>query len=349
MIPASRAGERGSISILFAVVLAFLLVGFLALVIDVGHFYVVRAELQNAADSSALAGARDLDGTTGKFGVALQSAQAYSIAHQANGTPVEVPAADVSLGRWDIAGRAFVVTQTPAPQVNAVRVVTRRSAATGNPVATFFASTFGVTQQDITATSIALGGSPKSACGFPLAVPDCSLYDSAGNLRCDSTLTFGDGTTDSAAFTLMSMANPNTTDIDCAMACVLGYTPLPKSCPCNSRCMETSIENGPIKISNGNNFSTNMVNYINAVVAGEPGGTLLVQVPVVKTSLTSNCARFVLSGDQVIVGYAQMRLTGATQGPPKSLAAKVDCGHAGLGTLAQGFFGYKSSNVFTVQ
>lgn len=60
-----RRNERGSIIIMTAIfmLLIFLMVG---LCIDVSRIYLVRAELQNAADAAALTGARELNtGTTG--------------------------------------------------------------------------------------------------------------------------------------------------------------------------------------------------------------------------------------------------------------------------------------------
>jgi Flp pilus assembly protein TadG len=51
--------ESGSVAVITAVCLVFL-IGFVALVVDVGHLYSVRNELQNAADAAALAGARAL-------------------------------------------------------------------------------------------------------------------------------------------------------------------------------------------------------------------------------------------------------------------------------------------------
>lgn len=58
-----RRNERGSIIIMTAVfmLLLFLMVG---LCIDVSRIYLVRAELQNAADAAALTGARELNGGT---------------------------------------------------------------------------------------------------------------------------------------------------------------------------------------------------------------------------------------------------------------------------------------------
>ena len=49
----------GQILVLVALAL-FVLVGFVALAVDVGHIYRERRHMQNAADAGALAGAREL-------------------------------------------------------------------------------------------------------------------------------------------------------------------------------------------------------------------------------------------------------------------------------------------------
>jgi Flp pilus assembly protein TadG len=64
-IPGNRRGERGSIIVMVAICMAaFMLM--LGLCIDVSRIYMMRAELQNAADAAALSAARELNsGTTG--------------------------------------------------------------------------------------------------------------------------------------------------------------------------------------------------------------------------------------------------------------------------------------------
>ncbi len=51
--------QSGSVGLIFAMSLIVIL-GLAALVIDLGHAYVVKRELQNAAEAGALAGARAL-------------------------------------------------------------------------------------------------------------------------------------------------------------------------------------------------------------------------------------------------------------------------------------------------
>src|SRR5512132_915577 len=70
-----RNGERGSVIIMTAIsmVFLFLLVG---LCVDVSRIYMVRAELQNAADAAALTAARELNGGTGGIDDAITRANA---------------------------------------------------------------------------------------------------------------------------------------------------------------------------------------------------------------------------------------------------------------------------------
>lgn len=59
-VPARGQRQRGAVAIMLGLSI-FVLFGFMALVIDLGRTYVVRTELQNAADAAALAGAKDLN------------------------------------------------------------------------------------------------------------------------------------------------------------------------------------------------------------------------------------------------------------------------------------------------
>lgn len=67
--------QRGAVAIIVAICLA-LLVGMLGLVLDLGHLYVAKTELQNAADAAALSGAERLDGTKCRVNSALSGCDA---------------------------------------------------------------------------------------------------------------------------------------------------------------------------------------------------------------------------------------------------------------------------------
>jgi len=54
--------QGGAVAVMVGISIV-LLVGFLAMVIDLGHLYLARTGLQNAADAAALSGAKELNGT----------------------------------------------------------------------------------------------------------------------------------------------------------------------------------------------------------------------------------------------------------------------------------------------
>lgn len=69
----NRKSERGSVLTLTSIgMLAMLLATGLA--VDISHFYTVKAELQNAADAAALAGASQLNSTSGGIKLAVVEA-----------------------------------------------------------------------------------------------------------------------------------------------------------------------------------------------------------------------------------------------------------------------------------
>ena len=75
--------QSGVVMILFAVSMV-VLIGFMALVIDLGRTYVVRTELQNAADAAALAGAKELKQTATGVANAVDFANAMAAQHTFN-------------------------------------------------------------------------------------------------------------------------------------------------------------------------------------------------------------------------------------------------------------------------
>jgi hypothetical protein len=142
--------------------LAIALVGAAALVLDIGHLYVVRNELQNAADAGGLAAARFLcheDGTVNEG--ANQIAHDAAVANRSDKSPVEVHwiggnEGDVERGHWSFATKTFTPNPSTEPTVlsgmsdedldndpnfiNAIRVRTRRE---DTPAASFVARAFG--------------------------------------------------------------------------------------------------------------------------------------------------------------------------------------------------------------
>jgi Flp pilus assembly protein TadG len=169
--------EGGAIAVIAAITLP-IFIGFAALAIDLSHMYVVRNELQNAADSGALAGARVLydDNGTSVNETANQTAFDAAVANRGQNMPVEVNwqggnEGDVQRGHWSFATRTFTPNASLVPVelagvpteqldanvdfINAVRVKTRREA---NPVTLFFARIFGKETAKLTAEAVAYRG-----------------------------------------------------------------------------------------------------------------------------------------------------------------------------------------------
>lgn len=170
--------QRGVVLVLVAILLV-VFIGVAAIALDVGHLYLVRNELQNAADSGALAGARELYLDTN---AATPNAGANQIANSAatqnfsEKVAVEVidplsNLGDVQRGHWSFTSRTFTANDSLSSYdftgksdaeldadtnfVNAVKVKVRRQ---NTPAASFFAQIFGYTDFAVTAEAVAYRG-----------------------------------------------------------------------------------------------------------------------------------------------------------------------------------------------
>ena len=147
-----RRDERGSVGTITAIFLT-VLIGFAGLVIDMGHLFVVRSNLQNVADSASLAAASSLG-----YGPDEARNQAQLIAHKhaVDGTLVTLALADIELGTWDKETKTFTVLD-PAQEQNAdsVRVTAQRTLTRDNPVPLFFMPILGRDTSDVGAISVA--------------------------------------------------------------------------------------------------------------------------------------------------------------------------------------------------
>jgi hypothetical protein len=176
--------ERGGIAVLAALG-APVLAGFAALAVDAGHAYMVRTELQSAADAAALAASMRLPDAA----AALAEARTIAAENLPPGKHGEVlKDADFLVGTWDSATRTF---QAGGPSPNAVRVTLRRAAANGNPLPTFLGSVLGVDFFDLEAKATA-GPAKEPACLMAMhptrkhtvylvgpvrvTAPDCHIY-----------------------------------------------------------------------------------------------------------------------------------------------------------------------------
>jgi len=187
-----RDRQQGAVAIIVALILLAML-GIGAFAIDIGRWLVVRNELQNGSDASALAGAGylfprapanivweapDWDEAVRQAGLAipLNTSENTALA-----TGVVIP------GWWNFATRTFDSDTLRAPtgdDLPAVRVtLTKRDGENAGPVAMFFGRLFGVESIDARATATAVISVPVSAgpgALMPFAISDCMFSPSAG-------------------------------------------------------------------------------------------------------------------------------------------------------------------------
>jgi len=174
--------RRAAVAPMAAVLMAFM-VGMLTFSIDIGYICSVQAELQDAADAAALAGAAQLQtpfvnyyapgqtnqqlvyltatGSTDYLGIypsGLQpptpTAQQYAAYNQAGGVYVNVPASDISFSFYD--GTTFHSSSSVMGLFpNTINVTTRRDNVANGALGLFFGKIFGISNIDLTATASA--------------------------------------------------------------------------------------------------------------------------------------------------------------------------------------------------
>ena len=168
--------QRGVTAVVVAIVIA-MLIGFVALAVDIGYVAATKNELQNVADSAALAGAGLLgeiytgmsyeeqqnyqctqntldDGIATDCESIRASAQAVVGAgkNKAGGKNIIIDPADILINKWT-GPPAFETDDYNSPK--AVRVIARRDGSANGPITTFFARIFGIDTSDVRADAVA--------------------------------------------------------------------------------------------------------------------------------------------------------------------------------------------------
>jgi hypothetical protein len=167
--------RRGNITVLAVVLIALL--GFAALVVDVGFLYAAQTEIQVATDSAALAGVGYLDLTDDGVDKAREKAVEFANRHFIFGAPMDLPDDAITTGYLDENG-AFVASDV-ASEISAISID-----HTKVDIPVWFAGVaFGRSFMAANARSIAARSPKRSAasvdCFLPLAIPDCVLDDQA--------------------------------------------------------------------------------------------------------------------------------------------------------------------------
>jgi len=185
--------QRGATAVIIAIAITMLM-GFVALAVDIGYVATTKNELQNVADSGALAATGYLGNIyTGMTSVQQQSydcstatstndcdsiiAEAQDVVgsgkNKAGGKDIIINTADVVIGKWNGTALTFTPRNT---QPDAVKVTARRDGGANGPITTFFAKIFGFDTVDVKADAIAdlsgLSGVPSDGLPIPVGISE---------------------------------------------------------------------------------------------------------------------------------------------------------------------------------
>lgn len=190
---ARRSGKRQRGSVLLLVTFSLIvLFGLAALVLDVGRMYIIKNQLQNAADAGALRGAKALDGSAGGLTLAEHKAREAALANEFKlvATPLENGDIDVYFSAvpfpasWASADAACRGAPT---NCFFVQVHTRASG-----IASFFAGIIGVDTNAARALAVAgrytVDVLPLAACAIDL--PNCPDVTPSGTCGYTKGLTY---------------------------------------------------------------------------------------------------------------------------------------------------------------
>lgn len=180
------SAPKGVIAILVALITTAL-IGFAALAVDLAYVFVVRNELQNAADAAALSGAGRL--YTGNSGPNWSDAETQAaLVARLNKTEYKlIQDPQVTAGYWSTATTPPMQPTTISPAAGdaaAVMVTIQKVAANRDgPVRPFFASVLGKTEIEVGAKAVAAVSVPSYVgenALFPFVMSKC-MYDTYWN------------------------------------------------------------------------------------------------------------------------------------------------------------------------
>lgn len=187
--------DQKGLAIVYIALMISALFGFVGLAVDVGHLYVVRGKLQNAADAAALAGAWSLYRDPAAPGATptldwerARTAATNFIRENSSDLASSVDLIDgtIEVGYWNITTKTLQ-SQTISPtsqDVPAVRAtISRSDGSNGGPVSTFFMKILDATKDRAPVSSrpaVAVSGYPGSVAPnilFPMALSKCMTDD----------------------------------------------------------------------------------------------------------------------------------------------------------------------------
>jgi Flp pilus assembly protein TadG len=181
--------RKGAVAALVAILLVALL-AMVAFCLDYGYMIRVNAELQNAADAAALAGASQLMGpqiggatvsseqANASIAAARTAARQFSQLNTAGSVALNMLSSDTVVGYMANPrdqSQTLDAWTSGEPMPNTVQVLLRRDSMANTPVSLFFARLLGVNTWNCTAKATAAFQQPSSVTGFNSTTTNAKL------------------------------------------------------------------------------------------------------------------------------------------------------------------------------
>jgi Flp pilus assembly protein TadG len=324
-----RAGVATIIAVMLSALLAMIAAG-----VDLGLLYTTKAELQNAADAAALAGAATLitwdasNHVSAQSDTALATAQQVALANQAGGVSLELLEQDVTMGLWAASAAQFdpehIGPSSNPDYLSACRVVLRRDSLANGPVGTLFAGVVGLTQVPITATATAhlgyAGDVPAGTVDLPIAIKDTALQGGSGP-NCGESIEFHAEGNENAEWTTFFTSPANDPHV---MDYLNGTLPMPAL----NLGDQVNVTNGVLS----NNVFNTLADLFQSRGTDTNGDGVadewVVMVPVISGGGGASTA--------TIAGFAHLKITQVRPAPDKDLIATLECGMVAPGSSTGG-------------
>lgn len=155
-LPVDVKNHRRGVILIYAILVAGVLLALASLAVDYGRAQLARTELYRLADASARAAAVNL--SNGRAS-ARQAAKDIALLNPVDESVFTLTDSDIEFGVWNPDNKTF----TPLPDsnpagTNAVRVTASRSASKGNALKLMFGPVIGLHQINISASSVVQSG-----------------------------------------------------------------------------------------------------------------------------------------------------------------------------------------------
>lgn len=351
-----RNGEKGVVAVVVAILL-LLLLGFVALVVDIGFGLTAKTQLQAAADSAALAGAARFNRTNAGITTARNDAILYAGKNKVAGASVTLPPGDVEVGSWDKQTQSFrpiLLGQSGYPDtVDTLRVTLRQETAIGTALKTSFARLLGRPTLNVRTIATAKTSGPSQCVDSDDPLIDCNL--SIPVVLCSDKITHQNGSpycqvaitvypTISEIGALTSFFDPQAS-VPTIKSYIDGDTPSVYARSCLAGCdNKPPIDNkSVVKLTNGadasifkairDKYDEKVSPCLSGVCEDADGNSVKEWKTYVAVISCGAGSSFSLNGTACVVGFAKFNLE-------EVCVSNQPCNHQGGQTGVKGLFGF---------